>query len=330
MKKSQPYPKPIFLAAVVLILATLACRIMSQDTNNEDVNMVQTLEARMVTEAALPPEVIDQPIQPTEEIISEEPVEPTEEIIPEEPVPTEIETVDKTETVEVSETPDVLYEGISFSFSPNVAQSASAETIPGEDFGPDAMPGMTYPTHFTFTLSRYAVDDHQHLPTLIIYPVADYRAISSAAAETIDNLEQLIRTQSPAGFNDELPFLPMWPAAQIFNTGIEFIDFENGSGVRFLTMYGQDMGPINNQRLFYTFQGLTDDGRYYISAVLPVTHPGLPEDGSETVDDWQAFEDSWEGYLTETTTWLDAQAAFFFNPMLTDLDAMIASIQVDR
>jgi hypothetical protein len=28
---------------------------------------------------------------------------------------------------------------------------------------------------------------------------------------------------------------------------------------------------------FYTFQGLTSDGNYYIAAVLPVTHPDLPD-----------------------------------------------------
>ena len=142
-----------------------------------------------------------------------------------------------------------------------------------------------------------------------------------------DELKQIIRARSYAGVS-EMPFLPMWPAAQVFASNLEFVDFQNGSGVRFLTMYGQDMTPINNQSLFYTFQGLTDDGRYYVSAILPITHPELP--GDSMVDDWQSFEQSYQTYMTETLEWLVAQPTTSFNPSLTDLDSMITTILVDR
>ena len=55
----------------------------------------------------------------------------------------------------------------------------------------------------------------------------------------------------------------------------EYLKFENGSGVRYLTMYGQGFAPINNHDLFYSFQGLTADGRYWVSVIMPVNHPSL-------------------------------------------------------
>jgi hypothetical protein len=32
--------------------------------------------------------------------------------------------------------------------------------------------------------------------------------------------------------------------------------------------------------LVYTFQGLRDDGKWYVSAILPVNHPSLSADGT--------------------------------------------------
>lgn len=44
----------------------------------------------------------------------------------------------------------------------------------------------------------------------------------------------------------------------------------DGGGIRYLTQFGQAAGLITNPELFYTFQGLTDDGAYYVAAVFPV------------------------------------------------------------
>ena len=52
--------------------------------------------------------------------------------------------------------------------------------------------------------------------------------------------------------------------------------FVSGIGVRFLTEYAQYFVPVNNHDLFYTYQGLTNDGQYWISVILPINHPDLP------------------------------------------------------
>ena len=128
----------------------------------------------------------------------------------------------------------------------------------------------------------------------------------------------------------DLPFLPMWPAAQIFSAQVGYFNFQNGSGVRYLTMYGQAIYPVDNQNLIYTYQGLTNDGRFYISAVLPVVHLGLPDDGSSQIDDWMAFENNWETYINDTVNWLNVQDPGSFFPGINLLDAMMASFKVER
>ena len=300
------------ISILAILIISLACRLTPRADSSDDSILLQTLEAANATQSALLTQV------------ALEPVQPTAEIIPEEPLPT------VTEPVDTPKPPDILYEGIGFSFGPEIAQSAFAETIPGEDLGEDVMPGMNFPTHFEFTLNGYPVSDHFYNPKIMVFSVDEYRIINSVADTRIDDLSQLLVTQSTTDFGVALPFLPFWPAAQLFNANITFLDFQSGSGLRYLLMFGHEIYPVDNQNLFYTFQGLTDDGRYYVSAILPITHPGLPDSGFDIVDDWLAFGENWETYLAETTSWLEMQPEDSFIPSLSDLDAMIASIQINR
>jgi hypothetical protein len=95
-------------------------------------------------------------------------------------------------------------------------------------------------------------------------------------------------------------------------------------------MFGQAVYPIDNKNLFYTYQGITDDGRYYISAVLPVINGGLPNDGASLLDDYEGFIENWDTYLAETLTWLEEQTPQSFLPNLEDLDAMMSSFVINR
>jgi hypothetical protein len=300
MKTQIKSPRSLryFLAAmVVVMLSSLACVVDlgGGSDNGEDLAFEQTRVALQQTQAAL--ENLGQQEQPTEE---------------------------------QAPAPDVEYEGISFSFNPSLAASVFSATVPGQNMGEDYMPFETYPTNFEFSFGSYAIADHFLTPQINVYPVDEYRAISSYASDIIDSLLWTLANHPPGGALSDLPFLPMWPAAQMFSTKVSYFDFQNGSGVRYLTMYGQDIYPVDNQNLFYTFQGLTQDGRYYISAVLPITNVNLPYDGSTEVDDWMAFDENWETYINDTVHWLNDQVNSNFSPDLSMLDQMMASFKIDR
>jgi hypothetical protein len=294
--------KFVLLACLAILLSSLACTINFGNDTDDEISAEQTLVAIQLTQAAL------------ENQSPEEPVVPTEEPEPEEP----------------EQVPDFVYEGISFSFDSSIALNVNAATIPAQDMGDDYMPGETYPTHYEFTFNTYAVGDHFHTAKIIVYPVDEYLAISPYVSEAIDGLKNALATHPTGGLHDSLPFLPMWPAAQIFNARVEYFDFQNGSGLRYLTMYGQALYPVDNQNLFYTYQGLTADGRYYICAVLPVIHMGLPNDGSSEVDDWEEFSNNFDTYITDTIAWLEAQDPNTFFPSLNVLDDMMASFEINR
>jgi hypothetical protein len=76
------------------------------------------------------------------------------------------------------------------------------------------------------------------------------------------------------------------------------------------------------------YQGLTTDGKYYVAAVLPVNHPSLPADGQVTGNELAAFTSDFTTYLADVVTALNPEAASSFTPALTQLDAMMSSVEV--
>ena len=88
------------------------------------------------------------------------------------------------------------------------------------------------------------------------------------------------------------------------------------------------MLPINNYELIYTYQGLTSDGKYYVAAVLPVNHPSLPVDGTVTGHEPPEFTSDFPAYLAGVVKALNPQASYTFTPDLTQLDAMLGSLEI--
>jgi len=310
MLKISQSGKILLIVVLTLLLGTLACAIdFGNSGGDPDVSVQQTLVALQMTQTALENQADEVPEEPAEEAADPQ----TEEVVTEEIA---------------EEPPDILFEGIGFSYDDSVAQSVNPATVQGQDMGEDYMPGETYPNHVMFNFSGYAAGERFHNPRIFIYPVGDYQAMSPYAADIIDSLKQTLINKPAGGSPSNMPFLPLWNAAQIFSAKVDYFNFKNGSGVRYLTMFGQALWPVDNQNLFYTYQGLTDDGRYYITAVLPITHVGLPEQGQ--IVDYLAFEENWESYIADTIVWLYNQPGESFLPSVDHLDAMMASFEINR
>lgn len=291
---------------LTLLLSTLACGIdLGRNNEVEDLALQQTMVALQLTQADLKNQV---PV-----ITEEKPID----------TPTAVPTIQV-------DSPDISYEGISFSYDQTIARNITPKTIQGQNLGEEQLPGETYPSYIEFSFEGYGVSDHFHEPKIRVYPVEEYRIINPSAASIVDALQQTLIDKPGGSAMSNLPFLPMWNAAQMFSANVEYIDFQNGSGLRYLTMFGQAIYPIDNMNLFYTFQGITDDGRYYISAVLPIIHGGLPNDGASLLDDYEGFIENWDTYLAETLTWLEEQTPQSFLPNLEDLDAMMSSFVINR
>ena len=168
--------------------------------------------------------------------------------------------------------------------------------------------------------------------TIYVYPVNEYLQVAPDMAELFDSLKAIIAGQP---LPENLPFLPAFNAAQMFHSNEQVLKFQSGEGIRFLTQYGQAPYPVNNNSLFYTFQGLTDDGAYYVAAVLPINATFLSADGNPDTPlpadgipfDWENFENM-DQHFELVKQKLNATAPSAFNPTLTALDVLIQSIRV--
>ena len=133
-----------------------------------------------------------------------------------------------------------------------------------------------------------------------MYPVNEYIQVNPDVAAVIDKLKTIINSPGQP-LPENLPFLPAFNAAQTFHSNEQPLTFQNGTGIRFLTQYGQAPYPVNNNSLFYTFQGLTNDGAYYVAAILPINAAFLSADGNPDTPlpadgvpfDWEQLRKRW-------------------------------------
>ncbi len=222
----------------------------------------------------------------------------------------------------------VSYEGITFSYDPTLAPAVTPATVPGLAGFPSDPDFVKYGTNIEFQFNDFVVTGNFHPPRLTVYDVADYTNLAPFAGEQVAALQSLLSSRPAAP--EEIPYLPIVNAAQVVRTQVAYLDFANGSGVRFITYYAQDVSPLTNDAIFYTFQGLTSDGRYYISADFPVNASTLPAtyDESAAAADYDAFAQNYLAYLDETIAQLDALTPTDFTPNLTLLDSLLQSLTV--
>ncbi len=226
----------------------------------------------------------------------------------------------------------VSVNNIAFVIPTDVGSGAQAETIEAVPPSDDMPWWEIAPRYDKYRLQGYPLVNTFHTPTIYVYPVNEYLQVNADMDESFDSLKAIITGQP---LPEALPFLPAFNAAQIFHSNEKILTFQNGKGIRFLTQYGQDVSPVNNNSLFYTFQGLTDDGAYYVAAILPVSAAFLPADGNPDTPlpadgvpfDWENYEKISQ-YFELVKQKLNAADSNAFNPMLTNLDALIKSILI--
>ena len=217
----------------------------------------------------------------------------------------------------------VVSEGHAITLTVNgVAQSYTLQEVKAVDSNDSMWGAMSRYT--LLTLNGYQVGEHPILPQIFVFPVDELAATNPTAGKIIFDLQSLLESRQ-AG--EKMPFLPLDGNVQTLHAQVKYLDFKNGSGARYLTQYNSGLVMINNKQLIYTYQGLTSDGKYYVAAVLPVTHPELPDTQQaygQTVEELKGFPE----YMTQTAAWLDQQAPNSFTPDLAKLDGMVQSIAV--
>jgi len=223
----------------------------------------------------------------------------------------------------------ISFGGISFSYSDELAADVVAEVVPAS--GEDTPDFAWLPEHIRFAFEGYVLPETFHEPRILVFSAEDLAA-NEILRSIADNIQQLLeeKPHDPVGMFAAGGILPPMNAGHMKPAPhVDYLDFENGTGVRFLTQMGQAYYPINNHDLFYTFQGITHDGSAYVAAILPISHPSLPADGSQIPGgDFDAFAAGFETYAAEVSAQLDEQSEDSFEPSIALLDKTVASLTV--
>lgn len=177
---------------------------------------------------------------------------------------------------------------------------------------------------------------------MYIFPVEAYINLyqangSDIVALQVFRLEDLIATAEdreglPEGF---MPILP--PPFNEMSRWAQFADlnFVDGEGIRYISdsPLRQDFGIWTNESTDYYYQGLTEDGRFYVSFKWPVATSTLPntvEDASEeAVQANSGTPDIRLAYQEALMAELNALDPADWEPDLALLDAMMASLALE-
>jgi len=210
----------------------------------------------------------------------------------------------------------------------SVAQEVTLETIAAHPATVDEPWWVAAPKYQLITLQGYPVTNHQEEPNIFVYPASELASYNENMVKVLTSLQAVLLTQQVV---DPMPFLPLTNTQEAMQAQVKYMEFANGSGVRYLTQLNQGPVPINNFQLIYTFQGLTSDGQSYVAAVLPVTYSELPA-GTEISEEFAKSltekPNYYMDYISTTVDMLNQLPSDSFMPDLSILDAMISSITI--
>ncbi len=231
---------------------------------------------------------------------------------------------------------------VPFVYNTNDYGKVEIESVPKAVVEADSTPTEA-PAHSCFHLEdkrplpaldkgpRYFYPAHS---TICIIPLTDpsvadfaksYPYIHEAAAKL---RKLLAKRPAKFKFQSDLNDLPYNNSSGTVQSKVQYLDFKTGKGVLFLTQYSQDAvpTPLNNEELTCNFQGLTNDGKYYVAARLAITHPSLPRGIDYTKD---PTVDRKGNYLKKDEKLLNSFTDDSFRPSLKNLKSLIASITTD-
>ncbi|MDL2345047.1 hypothetical protein QOL99_12920 [Deinococcus sp. MIMF12] len=117
-----------------------------------------------------------------------------------------------------------------------------------------------------------------------------------------------------------LPYLPLINAAQAVTGAARQMKTTHLQGVRYLAIYAQETSVEYPRRaVFYTFQGLTQDGQHVVSVRLPYAPTSFPVEVSSRPLDPRA----WLRYRDQARARLNAE-----HHQLGALDQLVQSIRI--
>jgi len=184
----------------------------------------------------------------------------------------------------------------------------------------------------------FPVRGKSNAPVINVYSANDYALLSPAAFESIHRLDNYILGDQSIASLDEVPGVPFYNSKLAFAANMQKLEFQNGSGIRYIGQYSDAPVPANNNDLFYAFIGVSGDGEKYVVAIFPLTNPVLVESGDPNASIPPGGipftfgtdpDNNLNSYYSSVSSLLNAQPSESFTPGLQTLDALIRSMYIN-
>ena len=229
----------------------------------------------------------------------------------------------------------VAFDDIAFTFNENIATGVQIETVEaGKNVSPFMIQAAESPPHLLFTFVEYIPSESEEVdrenlraPVIRVYETADlprFELNGRTYADEADALTDLLEQRPDLTAEESLPFLPLIPGIQTLNARPRYIENDSVHGIAYLTHRADRAGIVLEGRVFYTFQGFSKDGRYFIAAWLSVDSGVLPVIFNAKAD-FDAIMENYDLYKEARITALTWQEPDAFYPPLVDLDALFDS-----
>lgn len=211
------------------------------------------------------------------------------------------------------------FDTLTFDYIDTLATNITTEVLPPASNGT--------PQHIRAVFDGYPIGNYRQTPAIRVYRAAEYTLSQDGIAQLA---ELLAERPVPPGARDIPGTIDIFGQARLFVARPRYVDFQNGAGVRFITLYASEQAYIANESIFYYFIGLTDDGQLLVTARFPVNASSLPDvfDPASPEFNESLFSTDYAGYLEQSVTELTSLGDSDFFPQLADLDAVIASMGV--
>jgi heat shock protein HslJ len=226
-------------------------------------------------------------------------------------------------------------QGLPYSWQANLA--------PATPYDASQPPGPTgLPEHIEINFGVTDPSDKQPGdPVMYIIPVDPYEQMWEGAgnpyvASMVTGVYSwTVALQAPPPTSG-LPALPPEQIAGVNDLAVQIdraasdADSAGKSGYRFVGRWAQDANPVTAEtRLWYTYQGFTNDGRYLVSFWYPVTAASLPKQAELSTEEMDKFNADPQAYIEAQAAMLNALPASDWQPDLALLDALVGSLRIE-
>lgn len=242
-------------------------------------------------------------------------------------------------------TKHVEFENVSFDYDPCAFGDVKSEKVPDHRLGSsDERPDGVEPGHIDFTFDK---GPEGWKPTIDIFPLVDFpkmygvnKKSEKAMMDEIEDLKAVIKNKDYRK-NHQIAYLRWIDAHQEFQTNVKLGQFQNGTGIFFVTYLSTEYILVGNDHLRYIFEGITNDGKYVL-AEIPVRAPFLKDESPEEFEGYtreflmkdypnpQNISPRYRNYISSITSRLEAMKPDEFQPDLRKLQDLIATLKISN